>query len=369
MAAVEVPQTLEYRWPVKCHSCTRGGKFHQLEKEVNVPHPSQRNIKVPGRYVDFVFEVNNKKNNKNNNKNIKKFSSNPTDLGEIRECLDSYDENEIVNGEEGVRVEYCQEGSSNENKEQDKVDEGIIDQGVKEVDMENVNRVSSRSDNPTEKFKSNFENGNEVVVFDEDFVNKGSMKWKLTVFGYFVGCDMGINELRHEDGMNKVLEQSPWLVNGKPLFVQKWEPDMNIVKREPTSIPMWIKMYNVPLEAWNTKGINVNASRVGKPVIMDQVTANMCHSRIGRIGFARVLVEIDVAKGYTDKVEILYMDAEKNVKRRKFVDVEYAWKPLVCSHCVVFGHDFKACRKRTRSVEELEKEKQQELERQKDNGK
>ncbi|GKC86577.1 RNA-directed DNA polymerase, eukaryota, reverse transcriptase zinc-binding domain protein [Tanacetum coccineum] len=132
---------------------------------------------------------------------------------------------------------------------------------------------------------------------------------------------------------------------------------------------MWIKMYNVPLKTWNTKGISAIASRVGKLVIMDQVTADMCHNRVGRIGFARVLVEIDTTKGYTDKVKILYMDAEKKVKRRKFIDVEYAWKPLVYSHCVVFGHGFKACKKRIKSDIELEKKKNQEHERQKDKGK
>ncbi|GJX28603.1 RNA-directed DNA polymerase, eukaryota, reverse transcriptase zinc-binding domain protein [Tanacetum coccineum] len=89
-------------------------------------------------------------------------------------------------------------------------------------------------------------------------------------------------KFKHEDGMNIVLEWSPWLVNGKHLVVQKWDPDVNIVKSKPKS----------------------------------------------NIGFARVLVEIDAAKGYLDKIEIIYIDAGKNVKRRNFVDVEYDWKPL-----------------------------------------
>ncbi|GJZ72421.1 RNA-directed DNA polymerase, eukaryota, reverse transcriptase zinc-binding domain protein [Tanacetum coccineum] len=207
----------------------------------------------------------------------------------------------------------------------------------------------------------NNNNGNEVVVFDEDFVREGSKKCNLTVCGYFMGCDMGINELRynirrmwgkfgirdiisddnnHEDGMNNVLEQSPWLINGKPLVVQKWDPDMNIVKSEPKSIPMWVKMYNVPLEAWNVKGISSIASRVGKPVMMHQVTANMCHSGVARLGYARVLVEIDAENGYTDKIEIIYRDADKNVKRS-------------------FWPWFKECKKRTKSAEEVEKDKHQ----------
>ncbi|GJU58168.1 reverse transcriptase domain, reverse transcriptase zinc-binding domain protein [Tanacetum coccineum] len=94
---------------------------------------------------------------------------------------------------------------------------------------------------------------------------------------------------------------SPWLVNRKPLVVQKWDPDMNIIKSEPKSIPMWVKMYNVPLEAWNVKGIRSIASRVGKPVMMHQVTVNICHSGVARLGYARVLVEIDAKKGAAQK--------------------------------------------------------------------
>lgn len=39
--------------------------------------------------------------------------------------------------------------------------------------------------------------GEETVVFDEEIVQKGSMKWINTVCGYFVGQNMSIHELRY----------------------------------------------------------------------------------------------------------------------------------------------------------------------------
>ncbi|GKG08259.1 RNA-directed DNA polymerase, eukaryota, reverse transcriptase zinc-binding domain protein, partial [Tanacetum coccineum] len=91
--------------------------------------------------------------------------------------------------------------------------------------------------------------GEEVVVFDEEPVLEGCEKWKFTVCGYFVGCKMHINDLKYntrrmwtrfglkdivvdsdemcffkfkdEEGMKYVIDQSPWIVNGKPLIVQK----------------------------------------------------------------------------------------------------------------------------------------------------
>nr|GEZ62947.1 hypothetical protein [Tanacetum cinerariifolium] len=109
--------------------------------------------------------------------------------------------------------------------------EEMINQGVKNFSDENVNEISNGSNVTTDKHKTNvsiptdrnvkcnysyanvaamncnvsnkleivptfFENGNEVVVFDEELDNEGCMKWKLTLCGYFMDCGMGINELR-----------------------------------------------------------------------------------------------------------------------------------------------------------------------------
>ncbi|GJT97231.1 hypothetical protein Tco_1092749 [Tanacetum coccineum] len=40
-------------------------------------------------------------------------------------------------------------------------------------------------------------NGDEVVLCEEELVKEGSEKWKYTVCGYFMGCKMGVNELRY----------------------------------------------------------------------------------------------------------------------------------------------------------------------------
>nr|GEW21390.1 RNA-directed DNA polymerase, eukaryota, reverse transcriptase zinc-binding domain protein [Tanacetum cinerariifolium] len=150
------------------------------------------------------------------------------------------------------------------------------------------------------------ENGEKVVVFDEELVKEGSEKWKFTVCGYFVGYKIGVNELRyntrrmwgrhglkdcivdadgmcyfkfkHEDGMNYVIDQSPWVVNGKPFLVQKWEPETVIIKESPCKIPIWIRLLNIPLEEWSVRGISALISRLGRPIKMDQVTADMCRA-------------------------------------------------------------------------------------------
>ncbi|GKC53581.1 RNA-directed DNA polymerase, eukaryota, reverse transcriptase zinc-binding domain protein [Tanacetum coccineum] len=188
------------------------------------------------------------------------------------------------------------------------------------------------------------EDGREVVIFDEELVKEGSRKWSLTLCGHFVGYKMSYYELRYNlvrmwgkyglkeivtqngvflfkfresDGMEFVLENGPWMVNNKPLMIQKWGHDVVIDKSEQKTLPCWIKLHNVPLEAWTSNGISAIASGLGKSLIIDKTT--------------------------TKKIEICYKNNDKRTKCSKFVKVEYSWKPPKCCECKVFGHTENTC--------------------------
>ncbi|GJX07044.1 zinc knuckle CX2CX4HX4C containing protein [Tanacetum coccineum] len=203
--------------------------------------------------------------------------------------------------------------------------------------------------------------GREVADMDP-VIEDGSTKWNMTVIGHFVGYRMSYREImgnlrrmwrsyqfddiimnnsglyfckfKSHDGMQAVIENGLWLVDNKPFFVQKWEPGLCMSKPEVTKVPLWVKIYNVPLEAWNVEGISRIASRVGNPIIMDRITTAMCEKSYGRASFARVLVEVDSTKGLVDSVEVWYRSLGKSM----MLDVEYTWRPPVCEHCKFFGH-------------------------------
>nr|GEZ36835.1 hypothetical protein [Tanacetum cinerariifolium] len=75
------------------------------------------------------------------------------------------------------------------------------------------------------------------------------------------------------------------------------------------------------------------------------------------IAFTRVLVEMDAGKEFKKEIEVQYRDGENNIKGIKKVNVTYDWKPIVCTHCKVFGHDYNRCKKRTKTQEEIDMEK------------
>ncbi|GJV11653.1 60S ribosomal protein L34 [Tanacetum coccineum] len=122
-------------------------------------------------------------------------------------------------------------------------------------------------------------------------------------------------KFKHENGMNFVLNNSPWMHGQLKEF----------------------------------------ASSLGKPLIMDDMTAQMCQYGKGRIGYARVLVEISASKEFKECVKVLYKDYTSVIVRSKKVKVEYSWKPTKCNHCNVFGHNFTMCKAGPKTKEELVK--------------
>nr|GEY05018.1 hypothetical protein [Tanacetum cinerariifolium] len=169
--------------------------------------------------------------------------------------------------------------------------------------------------------------GAEVVIFDDEIVREGSKKWEFTVCGYFVGYKMSYQELKYnlfrmwgKYGLREIIP------NGNGVFLFKFR---------------------------NEEGINHIITN-GPWMIMDQVTSNMCIVGTGRVGFVRVLVEVEAEKGLPGTIKIEYMNCKKVVTGKKYVKVEYDWAPALCSFCKVFGHNDKKCSTMPKTNEELE---------------
>nr|GEU47494.1 hypothetical protein [Tanacetum cinerariifolium] len=86
---------------------------------------------------------------------------------------------------------------------------------------------------------------------------------------------------------------------------------------------------------------------VGKPLVMDHVTATMCMNGVCRFRFARVMVEVSASKSLPSEIELVYRNGSKEEICRKTMKVDYDWKPPMCSECCVFGHNNLKCRKQS----------------------
>ena len=147
-----------------------------------------------------------------------------------------------------------------------------------------------------------------------------------------------------EKGMLSVLEGSPWLMfNNMPLFLQRWRPGLTLTKNKHDKIPVWIKIFDLPLEVWSGENLCRIASKIGIPLAFDSFTEDMCLEHKGRNAYARILVEMAAGKEWRKKIDIATWDFVSNSAVIQSFDVEYAWIPSRCNHCKVYGHGDKVC--------------------------
>ncbi|GJU81524.1 zinc knuckle CX2CX4HX4C containing protein [Tanacetum coccineum] len=61
------------------------------------------------------------------------------------------------------------------------------------------------------------------------------------------------------EGMERVLENGPWLVILVPLILNIWSPNIILKKDEITLAPVWVKLHNVPIVAYSETGLTAKA--------------------------------------------------------------------------------------------------------------
>nr|GFB83358.1 hypothetical protein [Tanacetum cinerariifolium] len=164
-------------------------------------------------------------------------------------------------------VEMMNENQTGVILEEDKVEKDLndVEKGIGKVDMiDIVNKGMSAERIQNDEFHKENDEGNKFSY--AKMVNNSNLNNKLSLI--------------HTE------------VNDNGIEV-KWDPSVSLDKAAPNALPLWVKLKNLPLEAWSSKGISDVASRLGTTLIMYQTTTNMCNLGNDRPGFAGVLVNVE----------------------------------------------------------------------------
>jgi hypothetical protein len=151
---------------------------------------------------------------------------------------------------------------------------------------------------------------------------------------------MYIFHFQDEVSCDEILESRLWHISNKPLILRKWKPGMQVLKLALSSVPVWIKICQLPMEFWTSKSISYVASGVGVPFYTDRVTEEQ-----KRVGFVRVLVEIDFNSDCPKELVTCRSNGETVT-----VEVVYPWLPPKCTTCGAFGHATYACSRKEQKV-------------------
>ena len=202
-------------------------------------------------------------------------------------------------------------------------------------------------------------------------VEKVSSRLEHTLYGYFIGKRMaypvveyyarsnwakhGLKKIMMNSkgffffkfdtlvGLEAVLEGGPWMIRKSPIILKKWSLDTCLRKEELTSVPIWVKLHDVPLQVFEEEGIRLISSFIGKLVMLDSYTTSMCMDSWGRSSFARCLIEVDSHSDLLDTVTIGFPSLTGEGFIKESIRVEYEWRPPRCNLCKIFGHTQDQC--------------------------
>ncbi|GJZ90262.1 zinc knuckle CX2CX4HX4C containing protein [Tanacetum coccineum] len=123
-------------------------------------------------------------------------------------------------------------------------------------------------------------------------------------------------------GLEAVLEGGPWLIHKSLIILKNWSMDNRLHKEELTRIPIWLKLYDVPIQVFEEDG---------------------------RSSFARWLIEVNSEVDFVDAVTIGIHSLTGDGFTKETIRVEYEWRPLRCNICKIFGHVHDHCPKKVAS--------------------
>lgn len=143
--------------------------------------------------------------------------------------------------------------------------------------------------------------GNKMAKIDAFVVNSTTIKFRIQ--------DNSVPE--------RILRRGMWNIADVPMIVSKWSPVEEEMQPECKSIPMWIKIMNIPHKKFTWKGIVFLASAVGVPKKL-HLDTEFC----SKFDEARVFVQADISKEFPKSFRF---KADNEVDA--VVDFEYPWLP------------------------------------------
>ncbi|GJU44446.1 putative reverse transcriptase domain-containing protein [Tanacetum coccineum] len=147
------------------------------------------------------------------------------------------------------------------------------------------------------------------------------------------------------EGLNAMLENDSWFIRNNPLILRKWHPNVNLLKEDVGTVPVWVKLLGVPVTAFSEDGLSSIVTKLGTSLIPDSYTSYMCMQSWGRSSYARAMIELRADVELKDNIVAVMPKITGEGYYTCIIHVEYEWKPPRCACCKVFGHIPEECPK------------------------
>ncbi|XP_058767236.1 uncharacterized protein LOC131640886 [Vicia villosa] len=173
-----------------------------------------------------------------------------------------------------------------------KINDGIIEVEIEEKDVESEIRF--------------WENSLIMYVIGTNLSMNAMKNYMSRMWNFVALPDMYYNDegyfilkFKNGDARDEVMMRGPYTFQNKPMILLEWRHDFTMAKDMLRSIPIWIKLPNLPLPMWGASSLGKIGSAVGIPLFTDECTAEKL-----RVSYARLLVEVDVTQKLCEEITI-----------------------------------------------------------------
>ena len=125
------------------------------------------------------------------------------------------------------------------------------------------------------------------------------------------------------------------------LYLNKWFPDFDLNEDVPSTVPIWVRLSQLPLHCWNLGALEAIGNILGKYI--DRV------DRRDQYTCAKICVEVDLEVGLPEAINLTIADWTY------VQELDYEQLPFKCRFCHGYGHFARSCKKKVE--EEAVKEK------------
>uniref|UniRef100_A0A803NWW7 Reverse transcriptase n=1 Tax=Cannabis sativa TaxID=3483 RepID=A0A803NWW7_CANSA len=161
---------------------------------------------------------------------------------------------------------------------------------------------------------------------------------EITRTGVLASFFEGKGVSRTQEDYVSILENRPWLINGKLLIIQEWPEQGDWSNADMSKAIFWVRATGLPtpyLNAMNTPRIAAKAGEYKGYVIMDQRT-------LARRGFLKFQVELSTQHQLSPG---FFLDILRG--RKEWIQFQYFRLPKFCYNCGFIGHDKNTCVRET----------------------
>ncbi|GKB18150.1 zinc knuckle CX2CX4HX4C containing protein [Tanacetum coccineum] len=151
---------------------------------------------------------------------------------------------------------------------------------------------------------------------------------------------VNIKSLVHENGvpgMEQVLANGSWHIRMIPIMLNIWNPTKKLIRDDIKMVPVCVKMHDVPVVAYSEVGLSLITTQVGRPIMLDAHTADMCVNSWGRCSYAR-LIELNADQTLKESIIVAVLIQGEEGHSLETINIEYEWRPPRCDNCKIFDH-------------------------------